>query len=121
MARATIWIVIFLVTLNSASVAIAESGAADDWGIDPQTGVNEGDEPRDAADDLNPQTQAADGLVGVVIGVFGSLQSVVDFVFRAPTMFGNLGVPSFVVSVAFAPLYLLVFADLAYLLTGRLL
>lgn len=124
MTRASVTVVIFLVCLNASAGAIAASGVGESLGIDYSVGANEDlDETEESAEGLSPDT-SGDGdfsLISAALDVFGVAQSVFSLATAGPQMLANIGVPAWLTGVLFAPMYLLVFADLAYIVSGRLL
>lgn len=124
MSRATILVVIFLVCLNASAIAVSESGVGDTLGIDYATGAEEQiDQNEETADGLSPGT-SGDGsfsLVSLSLDIFSVASNIFSLATAGPQMLANLGVPGWLTGLLFAPMYLLIFADLAYIAIGRAL
>lgn len=118
--RASTLIVIFLIFINSATGLAIESGFAADAGIQPQAcGFDELDKLENTVDDIT----ASNGLGNTLFGVFTAIGQVFETVWgvatAAPTMVQCMGAPDYITAFAFAPLYLITAADVAYALSGR--
>jgi hypothetical protein len=116
-------IVMFLVLMNATALFLTASGVGADLGIAPQTGGGQGVESVNSA--LNPDNvNPGGGAGGTLFGLFTSAATIFKDVavmatVGGPLMLANLGVPAFVVTFVFAPMYLIVGADALYLYTGR--
>lgn len=112
-------VAIFLLILSSSATAFEASGVAEDWGVEPETGMSDQIAELEAAmAQINPSNLGST-LFGMYTSVTKVIQIVFNFVLYGPIMFMNLGVPGWLVSLVFAPQYLFVGADIAYTLTGR--
>lgn len=119
--RKSISIVIFLVLMNSTAGFLAASGVAADLGISPQPGGGQQvDNVNSELENVNP----GGGAGATLFGLFTSAATILKDVFvmvtvGGPLMLANLGVPAFVIGLVFAPMYIIVGADLIYVYTGR--
>ena len=121
MARISINIAVFLILLNASSGFIMASGIAGDWGVQPSIGGdNAVENVEEKTSELNPRA-GGETLLGLYSAVTRTFKSLVGIVFAGPMMFNNLGVPEFITTFVFAPMYLIVGADTIYVLSGRLL
>lgn len=122
MARPTVNIAILLILVNSGATFFMATGVAADWGISPEVGGDsEVDEIEQTANNVESNSGTGSTLLGLYDAVTGAFSSLIQIVFAGPTMLQNLGVPSEITAFFFAPLYLLVGADIIYVLSGRVL
>jgi len=112
-------IAVFLLLLNASAAAVGQSGVADDWGVDPNPGMDEAIEDLEQAMDNIDPSNLGETLFGLYTSITSSVKIVFNFVFYGPVMFNNLGVPAWATGVIFAPQYLFVGTDIAYVLSGR--
>ena len=120
MGRASTQIVIFLVLLTAASNAIMVSGVGAALEISPGTGAeDEVQEVQDEADSIEPAQGTSETLFTMYTSTTQTFETIFTFVFAAPLMFINLGVPSWLTAMFFAPMAIIVAADIVHLLTGR--
>lgn len=113
-------VLIFLVFLNAGATAFSASGVAADWGIEPDPGGDASIESANqTASGFEPSGGFGETLFGLYASITGTFQDVIGVATAGPSMIGNLGVPGWVTTFVFAPLYLLVAFDLVYLLTIR--
>lgn len=113
-------IVFVLVFLNSAAELMRASGWAASAGIDPDPGAtSEMQQALDAAGNIRPGGGFGETLFALYISLTKTFFAIFEFIFSAPKMLINLGIPSFVVAFLFAPAALIVGRDIAYLLMGR--
>lgn len=113
-------IVVFLVIVNSSAAAIDASGVAEDWGVNPNPGMD------NAVSDLNqelgnidPSSGLGDTLFAMYTSVTKTFQILFNFIFYGPIMFQNLGVPSWLTGLVFAPQYIISGTAIGYSLFGR--
>lgn len=113
-------VVIFLVVLNSAAGAFDASGVANDWGVQPNPGMNEEiEELNNAMSNINPSSGIGGTLFALYTSVTSTFEIVLNFIFYGPIMFQNLGVPGWLTGLVFAPQYILAGTGIVYALTGR--
>ena len=113
-------IAIALFFLNAAAAVLVASGVAADWGIQPQAGGDEAiDSANETANNLNPGQGSDQNLGGLFLDAGRTLKDVFGVVFAAPGMLHNLGVPMWLTTFIFAPMYLVVAMDMYYAFTGR--
>lgn len=112
-------VAVFLILINFSAAAVDGSGVADDWGVDPNPGMDEAIEDlENAMGNIDPSNLGTT-LFGLYTSVTSSIKIIFNFLFYGPIMFQNLGVPTWATSVIFAPQYIFVGTDIAYVLTGR--
>lgn len=118
--RPTTVILIVVIFTNAGAGAFVASGAAADWGVQPNPG---GDQAVEQANSTASNLDASGGfgstLFGLFVSVGGWFNELSNAIFAAPTMAANLGVPAWLNTFIFAPLYILATIDIAYILTGR--
>lgn len=130
MARVTLYIAMFLLLMNTTAMAIDSSGASEDWGLseaeyDPTAGRPGAGAAIDAAEsDSKDVTATGEGnaqtLFTLFISAVGSIDDILKlFVLGGPVMLYNLGFPDWLLTLIFAPAYVVVAADFVHLLTGR--
>lgn len=120
MARASMQIVIFLLLMTAASNAIVVSGVGDALGIAPTTGEQAAVTDAQAqADSFSPTQGSSETLFGLFTAGGSVFSSIFQVALAAPLMFINLGVPTWLVTFIFAPMTVIVFADLFGIIAGR--
>lgn len=119
--RLSLKITVFLVLLNASAGLVTGMGVADEMGVSPNPG---GGDQVEAANSTASNVSAQQSSQGqTLFGVFTSLgnifNTVFGLVFAGPTMLANIGIPGPIVTFLFAPAYIIVAADIAYILSGR--
>lgn len=113
---------ILLLFLNAGPALLAQSGVAEDMGIDPSVS---GDETVEQANEDMSQIEASGGALDTLFTLYQSVTSpvraVMDVVFAGPTMLISAGLPAWVVGFVFTPMYLITGGAIIYVLAGRLL
>lgn len=113
-------LLVLLFFLNAGANVFVASGVAADWGMQPDPGGDdELQSANETASEFRPSGGFADTLFGLYASVTGTFQNVIGVATAGPTMIANMGVPSWLTTFVFAPVYLLVAFDLVYLLTIR--
>lgn len=114
-------VLIFLLLLNGSATMMTASGLAGDIGVNPNPGLNDEMDSivTDSKDAFNPNSGVGDTLFAMFGAAFSAFKLLIQGVFSAPTMFVNLGFPSWFVIPVFAPMYFVVTLDLIYVATGR--
>jgi len=121
MPRISFQVLIVLLVINGA-VGIADaSGLSEDLGTQFDTGVSE---DLNAAIDhakagFSPDSGTGETLFNLFISAFVFVKGLITAVFSAPTLFMNLGFPSWFVIPMFAPMYAIAMLDLVYVAAGR--
>jgi hypothetical protein len=113
-------VTIMMLALNAAVAFLGAAGAAEAYGIQQETGIS------DTVDQVQSSAETiGSGPVGLIEAVTGmaiaAISLVVDLLaiaFAGPVLFSNLGVPDFIVTFLFAPLYLVVAIDIVAILRG---
>jgi len=112
--------VIILMLLNATPALLAGSGVAADFGVEPSIG---GDERIDMANQNMSEVEPSGGIGDTLFQLFQSVtdpvEAVMNILFAGPSMFNNLGVPSWLTAFIFAPLYLITGGTIIYVLAGR--
>jgi len=111
---------VILLMLNAAAVFLVAAGSGSVWGIELQTGMGAiVEEVNSAAQNI---TSGPVGLIqavgGLAIAAVSLVVSLLTLVFAAPLLFQNLGVPTFITTFLFAPLYIVVALDLVTIIRG---
>lgn len=120
MGRASTQIVILLMLLTAASNAIMFSGVGAALEISPDTGAqDELERVQESADEVEPAQGNSDTLFTMYASTTGAFETVYSIIFAAPLMFINLGVPIWLVTFFFAPMIVIVLADIVHLMGGR--
>ncbi|MDY6776035.1 MAG: hypothetical protein SV253_08185 [Halobacteria archaeon] len=115
----TLPILVLLIFLNGAAGFMAASGIADNLGVAPQPGGSgQIEEMNNDMKSFGSSTTDGEGFTGRVGGALSYVIDAFSVLFAAPTMIANAGVPTYAVTFAFAPLYLLVGLDLISLFLG---
>lgn len=118
--RITTLVLVFLVFLNGSAGVFVQSGAAADWGVAPNPGGDQAiEEANSTSQDLQSSGGFGDTLFGLFVSVANWFSNLIGAIFAAPSMFVNLGMPAYLATFIFGPLYILATADIAYILTGR--
>lgn len=113
-------VAVFLLILNSSAVALDKSGVAEDWGVDPNLGVEEDiKDLNKKLGSISPARGLGSTLFTMYTSVTKTFQIVFNFVFAGPTMLGNLGAPDWLTALVFAPQYVIAGSGIAYSLFGR--
>lgn len=109
-----------LIFLNSAAELMRASGWSAAAGVNPEPGAaGQMQEALDAAASINPGGGFGETLFAMYVSVTRTFYAIWEFVFAAPSMLSNIGVPDMIVAFVFAPLMLIVAIDTVYLLIGR--
>lgn len=133
MARVSTTILVVLVLMNGTAGIMDASGLSDDLGVELSTGVSDAldnamhqascsfDDGTTTSDDCGfaPGTGVGSTLFGLFVSALYFAQAVFQAVFAAPSMFMNLGFPSWFVTPIFAPMYIVAALELLYTATGR--
>ena len=114
-------IVLFLVLMNATSGFLVATGVANDLGIAPLAGGSEQVESvNGAAKDVSPGGGAGGTLFGLFVSAAGTIKDIlVMATVGGPLILANAGLPAALVGLLFAPMYVIVGADLLYAYTGR--
>jgi|GEM_PF-4631557 len=122
MARPSLYIAIFLILMNLTAGALAGSGAYEDWG----TGIDPGGDAavqaaNESAENVRAQGEGtAQTLFTLFVSVTsGFIDALILGIAGGPVMLANLGFPTWLTTLIFGPMYVVVAADTAHLLIGR--
>lgn len=111
---------IILVVANAAAAFLKSAGVRAAWGMATQTGI---DAQAEAANSSAQNVSSGpvgliDAIGGATIAAIDVVASIVGVIFAAPILLLNLGTPEFIVTFAFAPLYVAAAWDFVSLLRG---
>lgn len=115
----TFQILFVLIAINAAAGLFQASGLAGAMGVEPVTGA---DDTLEDARDLSEQISSIGGLTdlgGAIFQLVDILADVFQVLYTGPLMLVNIGVPTWLVTAVFAPLWAIIFRDMAYFLTSR--
>ena len=112
-------ITIIMMVANAAGAFLIAAGAPAVWGMSPETGI-EGttDAVNESASEITTERGGSGDLFGIVSGAISTARQIAQLPFAAPLLLLNLGVPEFIVSFIFAPLYVVVSLDMISLMRG---
>lgn len=121
MTRITTTILILLVLANGSATIMSTSGLSEDLGVELNPGIDE--EMDKVVDEMkkgfSPSTTIVESLLSMLVA-FGRLFLVlIEGMFAAPTMLINLGFPDYIVTVFFAPAYIVSTLELGSMMIGR--
>jgi len=121
MTRITTTVLIMLLLLNGTVTIMAGSGLSEDLGVDLAPGIT--DSMNNAIESLkngfSPSAGVGETLFTLFIAGLQIMGIVVDAITAVPTMFLNLGFPSWIVLPLFVPMYAVSTFELVYMATGR--
>jgi len=113
-------VTIILMLLNATPALLVNSGVAEDFGVEPEVGGNEKiDQANQGLDTVEPSGGIGDTLFQLFSSVTEPVKAVMDVLFAGPAMFNSLGVPEWLTTFIFAPLYLITGGTIIYVLAGR--
>ena len=114
---------IILVMSNASAGFLLTAGVADVWGISPETGIGSevarGQESAEAVG--SGPVGLIDAMGGATIAAVDAITGTFSIMFAAPTLLLNMGIPAFIVTFAFAPLYIAAAFDIASILRGMVI
>lgn len=121
MTRVTSTILIFLIILNGTVTVMQGSGLSEDIGVTLAPGVDKAINKAvgQAKDGFSASEGLGDTLFSLFVAAMSTVSALFNSVFAAPTMFTNLGFPSWFVWPVFTPMYLISTLELIYVATGR--
>ena len=113
-------ITIIMFVTNAAVNFLNAAGLREVWGVQPQTGIGEeASRAQQAAESVGSGPLGLiDALGGATVAAIDAMTSLFAIIFAAPTLLANLGVPTFIVTFIFAPLYIVVAIDVIAILRG---
>lgn len=112
-------ITIFVVLSNAAAGFLIAAGAPQVYGIEPEPGVDqEVERANESASSIEDNLGIVESLVGLTITVVNTITDIFSALFAAPTLLLNLGVPRFIVTFVFAPLYIAAGIDVLGIIKG---
>ena len=113
-------ITIMMLALNAAVAFLGAAGAAEALGVQQETGLSDTvAQVQESAEEIGSgPVGLIEAVTGMAIAAITLVTDLLEIAFAAPVLFGNLGVPDFIVSFLFAPLYLVVAIDIVAILRG---
>lgn len=110
---------VMLVLANAAAAFLGAAGMASVWGGGPASGISENvNQSQSAARGLESGPIGIGDIGGAIVGAAGFIVNVDDVIFAAPNLLLTNGIPNFVVTFVFAPLYVMAAFDLASIIRG---
>lgn len=121
MTRVTTTLLILLVLMNGTTTIMAASGLSDQLGVQLDPGGDDRlqEANQTAATESNVDEGVGDTLFSLFTRVGTIFSTITGAVFAAPTMFMNLGFPSWIVIPLFAPVYIISSLEIFAIVTGR--
>ena len=121
MTRVTTTLLILLILMNGATTIMAASGLSGQLGVqlDPGGDGRLQAANQTAANESNIDEGPGDTLFSLFTRVGAIFSTITGAVFAAPTMFMNLGFPSWIVVPLFAPVYIISSLEIFAIVTGR--
>lgn len=113
-------ITIIMFMANAAANFLKAAGAQEVWGVTAEPGVGQEVQRANesAAEIGSGPVGLIDALGGATVAAVDALAGLFSIIFAAPTLLLNVGVPTFIVTFVFAPLYLIVAIDVIAILRG---
>lgn len=113
-------VTIAMIALNAAIAFLAAAGAASAWGVQMQTGIGDTvEQVNDAAEEIGSgPVGLIEAVSGMGIAAITLIVDLVEIAFAGPRLLQNMGVPSFITTFIFAPLYVVVAIDIVAILRG---
>lgn len=113
-------ILVVLILLNSAAIFVGALPVSGDLGYQPAVGGDsEIEEATSAGEKIESERSSLDQFVGGILAAASTITTMLGVVVAGPTMLINLGVPTAVVTLVAAPLYIYIGLDLLQVLSGR--
>lgn len=120
MSMRSVNLVIILFLLNASAGLMVASGYAEDIGISLTPGADEElNTAEDTAQNVSAGSSIGQTLFGLLAAAAKTANTIFTVIFIAPIMFQNLGVPTWITTFVFAPMYIIVGIDILQILTGR--
>jgi len=125
MTRITTTVLVMVILMNGAATIMDVSGLSDDLNVEMETGV--GDSVEQTIEDLqnafDPNISSVESLISLSLAAFRTFNIVISGVFAAPTMliniFGGSQLVETVVTVMFAPMYVISTLELIAVTLGN--
>lgn len=117
--RVTTTVVIFFILLNAFVGVIGQAGLDDSWGTQPQTGEPDAlTQAQQESDRVQPSGGGLSTLFGLIVSLGSSLGTIFGAALPAVSMFADLGVPTWFLGYATAPLAIIAAVEIADFLRG---
>jgi len=113
-------ITIMMIALNASIAFLGAAGAGAVWGINMETGIGDTvDQVQNSAEKIGSgPVGLIEAVTGMAIAAISLVVDLVEIAFAGPRLFQNLGVPKWITSFIFGPLYLVVALDMVAILRG---
>lgn len=124
MTRITTTVLVLVILMNGAATIMDVSGLNNDLGVNMETGVSDKveDTINDVKDAFNPNIGSVESLISLSLAAIGVFEIVISGIFAAPPMLTNIlgggQLVETVVSVMFAPMYLISTLELVAISVG---
>lgn len=120
MAKASVYIVIFLISFNAGGVMLQSTGVADELGLNADPGsTDELEQAEQQGENFDVGGGAGQTLFGLYASLAGVLETIFNAVMPGAAMLKRAGVPDFYVNFAFAFAAMIPVFDVAsYLRSG---
>lgn len=113
-------ILVILILLNSAAVFVGTLPVSGDLGYQPTVGGDDAiNDATEAGEEIQSERSSLEQFVGGILAAASTITTMLGVVVAGPTMLINLGVPTAIVTLVAAPLYVYVGLDLLQVLSGR--
>jgi len=121
MTRVTSTVLVMLLLFNASAVIMEGSGLSDDLGVDLAPGISAtlDDTINELRNGFSADAGPGETLFSLFAAGIGVVKILLQGVYAAPTMFLNLGFPTWFVGPVFVPMYLIGTLELVYVATGR--
>lgn len=120
MAKASVYIVIFLISTNAGAAMLQSQGITDDLGVGVCVSqADELDRAQDQADEYGAGSGVGDTLFGLYASLAGVLETVFNAVMPAGAMLKCNGAPDFIINFGFTVLAMIpMFNVISFLRSG---
>ena len=121
MTRITTTVLVMLLLMNGTVTVMASSGMNEDLGVELAPGISEAMDSAvtELREGFSPSAGVGDTLFSLFIAGLQVMNIIVSSITAAPTLFTNLGFPSWIVMPLFIPMYAVSTMELIYAATGR--
>jgi len=113
-------VTIMMLVLHASLLFLAAAGAGEVYGVEMQSGVSQAiAAANDAAAEIGSgPVGIIEAVAGVTLAAVQLISSVAQIAFAGPQLFNNLGVPAFITTFFWAPLYVMVAIDFVSIMRG---
>jgi hypothetical protein len=113
-------VTIMMLALNASIAFLGAAGAGTVWGIDMETGISDTvEQVQESAEEIGSgPVGLIEAVTGMGIAAISLVVNLVEIAFAGPRLFNNLGVPGFITTFVWSPLYLVVAIDIVAIFRG---